>query len=85
MNSGVSGQEAAPSRVGIRNHHDLHPVVVGDQRSGPGGTTEASESLAFNEPVVHIHVVVAAKSVVLKVKGAEGEGHHFTLRHLSII
>lgn len=64
-NSDVSGKEAAPGRVGIRNHHYLHPVAIGDQCSGQGGATEAPEPLAVNESVVHIHVVVAAKSVVL--------------------
>lgn len=84
-NSGASGQEAAPGCVSIRNHYYLHPVVVGDQRSGPCRATEAPKPLAVNESVVHIHVVIAAKSVALQVKGMESEGHHFALRHLRTI
>lgn len=67
---GVGGNEAAAGCVGVRDHHDLHPVATGDQRGGPGGAAEAPEPLTADEAVVDVHVVVSAQGVVLQVEGS---------------
>lgn len=82
FSSGEHGHEAIASSVGVRNHLHHHLVATGHKGSRPESATEAANALAIGVAIVHIHKVIAAQVVTLKVYESEIKNDYFSFGNL---